>query len=602
MGKSSSSHTKKRSKVSSEARTRKKSKSKNKSRKYRYKKLRRRDDSSSYSGEDDSRSLESNSSFSTEDDSRSRRARSRTRKVAKGSKKRARRRSYSRDSSEDSARKKKRKSAKKKNDKKTHLRKRPWRNASVSSRSSASFSCSTCPSGGISGDDIESKRHRGRPEKRNRDESDINMVGRGTKRARYRSWSCSSRSQGSESGDRRSEEKVTYENNTRRLRSVVTVTEEDKHGRWMDTDAHKEEITYDDDYPSCRSNDSNDGGCKRELNNCLDVAFKKRTEVESGKEEEAYVSNVPIMDLKDIRSILEKDCVGQGDGIGITGPVNENKNEVSGTISCLPGEDLESILRQKALENLKRFKGKHQRISAVTTNQEDKTAIDLKQPSTAKVELVQIESPGESGARVVVANSSEEDVAERVDANQSVEEANGPQERVSMLSSQNLEKEPDGNEISAEQDVACPIEQVVVGIKVKTTAALNKPNTTSPRLRGHKLKVHPTLKQELALQEPPEERLLVSESCVDKGASGTAQTVPQRSNRNGEDTDEAHDSTAPKPSGENSSDKQQDEATVGSQFEQKTMSVMRGSEMVQVSYKVYIPKKAPALARRQLKR
>ncbi|KAF9611460.1 hypothetical protein IFM89_032430 [Coptis chinensis] len=40
----------------------------------------------------------------------------------------------------------------------------------------------------------------------------------------------------------------------------------------------------------------------------------------------------------------------------------------------------------------------------------------------------------------------------------------------------------------------------------------------------------------------------------------------------------------------------------GSEFEQKTMSVMRGGEMVQVSYKVYIPKKTPALAKRQLKR
>ncbi|KAI3936912.1 hypothetical protein MKW92_046486 [Papaver armeniacum] len=39
-----------------------------------------------------------------------------------------------------------------------------------------------------------------------------------------------------------------------------------------------------------------------------------------------------------------------------------------------------------------------------------------------------------------------------------------------------------------------------------------------------------------------------------------------------------------------------------SQFEQKTMSVMRGGELVQVSYKVYIPNKPPALARRKLNR
>ncbi|XP_048442610.1 uncharacterized protein DDB_G0287625 [Pyrus x bretschneideri] len=439
MGKSSSSRTKKRSKVSSEARTRKKSKSKTKTRKYRSKKLRCRDDSSSYSGEDDSRSLESLSSFSSDDDLRSRRARSRARKDAKGSKKRARRRSYSPDSSEDSPRRKKRKLAKKKNDKKTHLRKKPSSNASVSSRSSASFRCSTCPSESISSDEIESKRHRGRPGKRNRDDSGINKVESGTKKARYRSRSCSLRSQRSESGDCRSEEKVTYENNTRRLRSVVTVAEENEHGRWMDTDAHKEEITYDDDYPSCRSNDSNDGGGKRELDDRLDVAFEKRMEVESGKEEEAYVSNVLIMDLKDSRNILEKDCTGQDDGIGITDSVNENKNEVSGAISSLPGEDLESILRQRALENLKRFK-------------------------------------------------------------ESIKEFQ--------------------------------------------------------RIRA----------------------LLGLPKLCPKAAIETAKVSNM------------------------SSDKQQDEATDGSQFEQKTMSVMRGSEMVQVSYKVYIPKKAPALARRQLKR
>ncbi|XP_058001479.1 uncharacterized protein LOC110666283 isoform X2 [Hevea brasiliensis] len=47
-----------------------------------------------------------------------------------------------------------------------------------------------------------------------------------------------------------------------------------------------------------------------------------------------------------------------------------------------------------------------------------------------------------------------------------------------------------------------------------------------------------------------------------------------------------------------SSNKVQDDGKESSQLEQETMSVMRGGEMVQVSYKVYIPKKAPALARR----
>ncbi|XP_042432424.1 nipped-B-like protein B [Zingiber officinale] len=40
----------------------------------------------------------------------------------------------------------------------------------------------------------------------------------------------------------------------------------------------------------------------------------------------------------------------------------------------------------------------------------------------------------------------------------------------------------------------------------------------------------------------------------------------------------------------------------GSQFQQKTFSRMHEGEVVEVSYKVYIPKRAPALARRQLER
>ncbi|PQP94871.1 G patch domain-containing protein 8 [Prunus yedoensis var. nudiflora] len=632
MGKSSSSHRKKRAKISSQAGTRKSSKSKPKSRKYRSKKLRRRDDSPSHSDDSDSRSLESVSSFNSDDDSRSRRARSRTRRDLKGSKKRSRRRSHSHDSSEDSPHGKKRKSAKKKNDyearKKSRLRKKPRRNASISSRSSASFSCSTCPSGSISGDEIGSKKHRGRPGKRNRDESDINKVESGTKRAKYRSRSCSSRGTCSErGGDSQSEEKVTFENNLRRLRSVITVTEEDKHGRWMDKDGHKEEMAYDDDYPSCRSNDSNDGGCKRELDNHLHVV-EKRTGVESGKEEEALVSNVPIEDLTDSGNVFEKDCGGQDDGInssrdgiGIAGPVNENTKEVSGAISSLPGEDLESILRQRALENLKRFKGSHQRIPAVTTSEENKSNSDLKQPSTVKADFVQIESPKESGARavvaksskggateMVVAKSSKEDAAEMVGATQLLEKANGLPVRDSIVSSQILGKELDGTSGSNElQDVTCPTYQVALGNsdkKVDTTAVLNKPNLASPKLRCHSAKAHSTWKQAAGSQEPPHERLLVIENSVDKSTSETAQTVPQTQSTcsNGDDINDDRGCTAPEPSGENGSDKQPGEGKDGSQFEQKTMSVMRGSEMVQVSYKVYIPKKPPGLARRQLRR
>ncbi|KAM5586105.1 hypothetical protein ABKV19_005145 [Rosa sericea] len=568
MAKSSSSHRKKRDKISSKARTKKRSKSKSKSGKYRSKKVRRRDDSLSFSVEDDSRSLSPDSSFSSEDDRRSRRARSRNRRDVKGSKKRARKRSYNSDSSEDSPRPraKKRKALKKVKEyeakKRSRSREKPKRNARTSSVSSESWSCSTCQGGGVSGDEIESKRHGGRSEKRKREETDRNKVESGTERSRYRSRSRSLRSHYSES-DCQSQERVTGESNGRRLRSVIAVTEEDNEGRWLDEDGHKEEITYDrDDYPSCRSNDSNDGGSKKELGNHLHVASEVRMRVESEKEEEALVS-----DAEGINS--------SRDGTMMTDHVNENK--ISGEISSLKDDDLETILRQKALENLKRFRGKPQRI-AVTGNQEDK-----KQPSGAKAELVQIESP-------------KEDMSEINGQTRLAKETNGPPVKDSIC----------GNEaVSAKQDVACPTHQEpVAGISkmVSTTAVIDKPNLAAPKSMSGSLKTHSTLKPALASLEPPQERLLVTESSVDNTVSVTAQTVTQSSNNDGLDISNGSGSTAPEPSGENRSGLQQDEAKDGSQFEQKTMSVMRGSEMVQVSYKVYIPKKAPALARRHLKR
>ncbi|XP_010446233.1 PREDICTED: uncharacterized protein LOC104729026 [Camelina sativa] len=51
-----------------------------------------------------------------------------------------------------------------------------------------------------------------------------------------------------------------------------------------------------------------------------------------------------------------------------------------------------------------------------------------------------------------------------------------------------------------------------------------------------------------------------------------------------------------------SEQKKIDETKDESQYEKKTMTVMRGGEMVQVSYKVYIPKKTSSLGKRKLNR
>ncbi|XP_050367897.1 uncharacterized protein LOC126786189 isoform X2 [Argentina anserina] len=614
MAKSSSSHRKKRDKISSKARTKKKSKtrSKTKSEKYRSKKVRRRDDSISYSDEDDTRSLSSDSSFSSEDRQKGRRGRSSTRRDVKGSKKRGRKRSYSSDSREGSVRPrvKRRKGTKKgkeyKAKKRSRSREKPRRNVKTSSVSSGSWSCSTCQGGGISGDEIESnKTHRGRSEKRVREETDRNKVESGTERSRYMSRSCSLRSRDSES-DPQSLERVSGERNGRRLRSVIAVTEEDYEGRWLDGDGHKEEITYDpDDYPSCRSNDSNDGGSKRELDNHLHVPSEVRMRVESAKEESSHVSNAQIVRLPSSGNLFERrDGEGQMeridsscDGTRIADHVDENK--ITGEISILKDNDLETVLRQKALENLKRFRGKPQRI-AVTGNKEYE-----KQPSGVKAELVQMDSFKVGGAGVVVVKPFKEDTS--INEHSLVEETNGSPVSDSICSSEISEKEAvkknGRNEtVSAKQDVAHPTHQDAIAGSSRSTAVVDKSNLAAPKSMSRSLKPNSILKRALSSLEPPRDRLSVTVSGVDNSASGAAQTVNQSSDNVGLDINSGSGSTGPEPSGENRSDIQQDEAKDGSQFEQKTMSVMRGSEVVQVSYKVYIPKKTPALARRQLKR
>ncbi|XP_074569043.1 uncharacterized protein LOC141825562 [Curcuma longa] len=56
------------------------------------------------------------------------------------------------------------------------------------------------------------------------------------------------------------------------------------------------------------------------------------------------------------------------------------------------------------------------------------------------------------------------------------------------------------------------------------------------------------------------------------------------------------------PSQQNLDSGHENKEDTGSQFQQKTFSRMHEGEVVEVSYKVYIPKRTPALARRQLQR
>ncbi|KAG7957298.1 hypothetical protein I3843_11G167200 [Carya illinoinensis] len=629
MGKSSS-HKKKRSrKNSSQGRTKKKSKSR--SRRYnKSKKLRLHDASLSHSSDDDSRSFMSVSCSSSEDDYRSRRARSHTRKDLKGSKKKDRRHSFSHERSEEPRRVRKKIGSKRKGGSdlgtKTHKKKRkPSRETSISSVSSDSCSCDAHQVGSTSNHEREFERrsHRGRYEGKERKKGKSEKVISGSKRSRYRSRSCSSYSRSSEGDEYWSEVKTAGENNTKRLRSVITVIEE-KEGRFSDNDEHKEEIVYDnDDYPSCRSNDSNDGGHKRELDHRSNVASANNMMVVNEKGEEPVVSNIRTTDLaesfKDVEGQRSRtnpsSCV-----VGTNDFVKRKVTEVSGSLN---GEDLESTLRQRALENLKRFRGGFQPNANTPTGKKENSYGDMKQSSTVKSEMVQIKLPKEDGVKTVGAKSRKEDGSKSVGATQELKEISVPALRSDSNSylqkNENTSSgmEGDHQSVTAKQEIACVLDPMAVAglpsekVNPAVVSEINIPKLATPALRHNSFKNRNILKERVASDEPRQTNLLVTKSASVECAPETAQTMSPTSNNNNnnEDVKDARGPAAPECSScikstlaGDVSNKSQDETTDGSQFEQKTMTVMRGGEMVQVSYKVYIPKKAPAFTRRQLKR
>ncbi|KAL2986580.1 hypothetical protein AAZX31_12G215100 [Glycine max] len=581
MGKSSSSLKKKRSKKLSKAKASSKSK---RSRKSKSKKVRRRKVSPSSSDYDDSKSLDTLASSSSEDSYRRKRDRSRTRKDVKGLRRKARGRSYSSDSSEDSHYARKRKKAKRKNErdevmKKSSQKKKIKREASVDLMSSRSWSCSTCQDGSASSDDSQCKSRRGRSERKEKDRRRSRGRIGSKKSSRYRARSCSPCS--IENSYEVTEEKSVGENNSRRLRSVITVTKEAEEYGELYRNETKEEIVYDHDYP-CRSNDSNDGGTKTELDH-----HTLASEEKLGIEDEAGDMNA---DLNFTEPELRDRSYNDSSNLKVcSGRTIESMKETSETSGAIVNDDLESILRQRALENLRKFR--EIQSSAKAPDQKNKIDSLVKQPITSKHELVQ--------GKPVVNDAA---AGTKIDKRTLGEETNLPDGRRNLIACprnneriSNMDKD-----VSAKCHPAGAPEKVIDSDNPSgTITESSNYNTTNLELTKQAQNSCCDSLQTHASNEAANANLPVTEVDVERNAAKTSHAAIQSVNSN--------DRNVNVSSEENKSGKLQDESNQGSQFEKKTMNVMRGGEMVQfvhvqVSYKVYIPNKVPALARRQLKR
>ncbi|CAI8593176.1 unnamed protein product [Vicia faba] len=670
MGKSSTSLKKKHSKTSSKS----KASSRSKNRKYKSKKVRRHDVSLSSSDYDDSKNIDTSMSSSSEDRSKRKRDRSRTRKDVKSRKKRSRRRSCSSDSSEDSLFARKRKKVKRKNKydetkEKSRRKKKVKTEASVSLVSSGSRSCSICPGGVDSNDNVEHERSRERTERKEKDKRRSRGRSGSAKSSRYRARSCSPcSSPHGECNCEGTEEKYVPKNKTRWLRSVITVANEGDESRQLSGNETKEEVVDDLDYP-CRSNDSNDGGSKREL----DHHHTHRVPEEELRAKDDTVDmngdvNLTEPKLNDT-STLEV-CAGT------SGSIKEETNGVSGALNDV---DLELILRQRALENLRKFLGKVQ-SHAKASEQKNKIVSQVKQPITDKEELVQDkpnihnvaiatkfgkQTPVEEtslhvGRRNLVTypknNGRNLNVDKEMSGSAKTQMASAPGKVVDADSHSevvvtesnnnktgNLELTPSESchdslqsRSSLKQTTVSglPREKLVLAESIKNADTFEAARITShcrsdslndirgvpstgpklsilePKFKHNNLDKgkdvandHSQFKSKQTSNscEPSNAKLPVSEADEEKNATKTTQSSIQNIDGSARDIVESCN-IATLESVENNSGKLQDGSNQGSQFEQKTMTVMRGGELVQVSYKVYIPKKTPALARRKLKR
>ncbi|KAJ7981769.1 G patch domain-containing protein 8 [Quillaja saponaria] len=425
----------------------------------------------------------------------------------------------------------------------------------------------------------------------------------------------------------------------------------------------KEELVYDHDYP-CKSNDSNDGGGRRELDDNSLSASEKTVMVENEKGDVDVDFRFTTPKVQDSGKSCKGHCDRSNhkdDGVWINEPlesVEEKTSETSSVVGSLNIEDLESVLRQRALENLRKFRGGNQ-TNAKASNDKNKIGSDVKQLSIKKDGLIQ--NGASSGAKCTEKNlilqgsgvpavkgdpvssstntrllnenkgdsKSESAKHDFPSAPEQVTCAGNPNETIkrsigyvnnnpNLNAPASIHRSSNSSPTLNPKPVAGLQEQLIVSEStIDNVLDANELDSATPKLssclrpllrHNSSNKVKDEVKEcsnfelkQTSTSQEPSTKLSVTEGGMDQQAVHTAQNVTQNIDNNGRGLDNLCDSAVHRSSC-NVSTSGENEPNQGSQLEQKTMTVMRGGEMVQVSYKVYIPKKAPALSRRQLKR
>ncbi|XP_020256722.1 pre-mRNA-splicing factor CWC22 homolog [Asparagus officinalis] len=357
------------------------------------------------------------------------------------------------------------------------------------------------------------------------------------------------------------DERYSGEGERKRLKSVVAVV------KTSDNDEDKIINAY-DDYPSSRSYDGYDkGGIERNL----EAVDKRMDSYEIHRDPPVKDSDV-------------------GDGLMKDDSMRKENNVVSED-GVEEAAELELILRQKALENLKKFRGARPVKGESLSDKKDDTSkpescqgsqhfikpSESKPPSSLDDQRLvkQIAVPNELRPSVSKSPSSLDD--QRLVKQRAVPSELKAKSVVNMTTEKN-----DGNKVHNLSNYSGDSKPVASSITSRKTPD----NLKRMQVSSNKMPV-----EEASLAKDNQNKRAVT--ITGSGGVGKKEVVAA----------DTPTSRAPNPHNENcKSDEPIAESASGGQFEEKTFSRMRDGEMVQVSYKVYIPKKTPALARRQLQR
>ncbi|CAH8360283.1 unnamed protein product [Eruca vesicaria subsp. sativa] len=256
-------------------------------------------------------------------------------------------------------------------------------------------------------------------------------------------------------------------------------------------------------------------------------------------------------------------------------------SKASDSDNSLKGDDLEAILKKRALENLKRFRGETQKNETVRKDSGGETL----QPESEIIKDTEGRPLMEQNLCVSEGDKDLE-TSER------------------MLQVVNVKESGIGlaDSVSQQDQQSGETARVKAGTGISSC-------TTKRRL------IRPVLGQESSNLASRKEAAGCQDAVAENinGKSCPENSLALATKNGGENieptkvtsTSSSHDETETldENKGESQSEQKTNDETKGdSQYEQKTMTVMRGGEMVQVSYKVYIPKKTSSLGRRQLRR